>query len=363
MAQNKLYRNFIILQEHERIEATDKAQSGYAKIEARAEKCKITFYTQNLKDDKKYYMVLICNKKDLKQIVNLGPLPVSTLGKGECSKEYLIDNIAGLNMGYEKISGAGVYTEQSGEKKYVLYGFINGEQGGDNWTKMKVVEAIDDEMIIKEKPQEKKEKSKENKHINKEEHKKSSNDEDECDESEGKKKQDDKDTEHHGKKKEEKSNFDEYEEKIEEESDVDPDNFKLRGALGEYFEGIVDEFREVKGNFKDIKYCKWYKVPINDLDDMCHITNYNKYTVAYYPMINYFPYIKKYGHFMLGYKCDSKGNLKYLVYGVPGKKDRDEQPYSGKTGFVTWVNNNDEEVGCWIMFYDFKNCNIVVPMQ
>jgi D-alanyl-D-alanine carboxypeptidase len=80
--------------------------------------------------------------------------------------------------------------------------------------------------------------------------------------------------------------------------------------------------------------------------------------------LNYYPYIKKHGYFMLGYKCDSEGNLKYIVYGVPGKKDKDEQPYDGKTGFVTWVSDKDsDEVGCWLMFYDYKNSTVVVPMQ
>ena len=100
------------------------------------------------------------------------------------------------------------------------------------------------------------------------------------------------------------------------------------------------------------------------LYEMCNMSNYNKYTLAYYPMLNYYPYIKKHGYFMLGYKCDSEGNLKYIVYGIPGKKDKDEQPYDGKTGFVTWVNDNDsDEVGCWLMFYDYKNSTVVVPMQ
>ena len=96
---------------------------------------------------------------------------------------------------------------------------------------------------------------------------------------------------------------------------------------------------------------------------MCNTADYNKYTVAYYPMLNYYPYIKKYGYFFIGYKCDSNGNLKYIVYGVPGKKDKDEQPYVGKTGFVTWISSDDDKNGCWLMFYDFKNSNIVVPMK
>ena len=75
-------------------------------------------------------------------------------------------------------------------------------------------------------------------------------------------------------------------------------------------------------------------------------------------------YIKKYNYFKLGYKCDSKGNLKYIIYAIPGKKDKDEQPYDGRTGFVTWVaKDSDTDIGCWLMFYDFKNSTVVVPMQ
>ena len=96
---------------------------------------------------------------------------------------------------------------------------------------------------------------------------------------------------------------------------------------------------------------------------MCNISNYNKYTIAYFPMINNYPYIKKYGHFILGYKCDEKGNLKHIVYGVPGKKSIDEQPYGGKTGFVTWMKSDDNGIGYWLMFYDYKTSTIVVPME
>ncbi|MDZ5034837.1 hypothetical protein GNF81_19290, partial [Clostridium perfringens] len=146
----------------------------------------------------------------------------------------------------------------------------------------------------------------------------------------------------------EKNKFDEYEEKIEETSDI----FKIRGSVGEYFEGIASGFECCRSEYREIKYCKWYKIPIHDLHEMCNMSNYNRYTVAYYPMLNYYPYIRKYGNFMLGYKCDKEGNLKYIVYGIPGKKNRDEQPYEGKTGFVTWISNETRDgMGCWLMFY------------
>lgn len=79
-------------------------------------------------------------------------------------------------------------------------------------------------------------------------------------------------------------------------------------------------------------------------------------------MINYYPYIEKYKHFLLGLKCDEDGNLKYILYAIPGCKDKSDQPYEGKTGFVTWTENIRDQ-GYWIMFYDYKNCNIVVPVK
>ena len=96
--------------------------------------------------------------------------------------------------------------------------------------------------------------------------------------------------------------------------------------------------------YDEIKYCKWYKVPVSDLDEMCNMSNYNRYAVAYYPMLNYYPYIRQHKYFMLGYKCDKEGNLRYIVYGIPGNRNIDDQPYEGKTGFVTWVS---DEVKRW----------------
>ena len=92
MAHNKLYRNFIILQEDEReySSSNDKALSGYAKIEAKGEKCKISFYAQNLKQDDDYSIVLICCKKDLKQIIDFGPLKSMKLEREMPAKSIML---------------------------------------------------------------------------------------------------------------------------------------------------------------------------------------------------------------------------------------------------------------------------------
>ena len=166
--------------------------------------------------------------------------------------------------------------------------------------------------------------------------------------------------------------FDSYEKWIEEnknkiiehdDSNLD-DSFTLRGSVGEFFLEMAKEFEPITLENSEIKYCRWYRVPVESIDTLCDISNYNKYTIAYYPMMNYFPYIKNHCHFILGFKGDKKGSMKYLVYGIPGGKGKQEQPYGGKSGFVTWIPcDKDETKGYWLMFYDFKNSVIVVPIR
>lgn len=454
MAHNKLYRNFIILQEDEKAQQTsgDKALSGYAKIEAKNDKCKISFYAQNLKVEEKYSIVLICYKKDMKQIVDLGSLTVKDSGKGEVCKEYYINNIGGVNLSCEKISGAAVCKHKEGKIDYLMYGFMNGEHIKDDWKKCKVVKHnAGDEIIKVDKKDEAKKteakktevKKKEEKDSNKLEEckeKKSKEEQSSCEKekkeeknkgkeeySSCKKEEKKKDKEEHHsyekekqdkcsscekgykeeKKKEDYSicekhkedykcpvcneeeykkdhkmesevkdcedycdmrekiqaDFDAYESRIEKEKEINPYDFDIRGEVGEFFSGVSKGFEEVKNKIKEIKYCKWYKIKIKSIEDMCNNSDYSKYTVAYYPMINYFPYIKKYGYYMLGFKCDNKGEVKYLVYGIPGKKNKDDQPFMGKTGFVTWMKTGDGDMGCWLMFYDFKKSTVVIPMK
>lgn len=447
---NKLYRNFIILQEDERgySSSNDKALSGYSKIEAKGETCKISFYAQNLRHDEgeDYYILAICNKKDAKKIVNLGKLSVSEGGKAEVTKEYSIDNIGGLGIGYDKISGAAIAKMKNEIPIVIMCGFINGEQPSDSWKNYKVLKAANDKGKHKHDDKKKDYKKKDDKkkcdkhrededrdviiqEVNEifkkedlepiEDYDEEIREEIELVQEEDENRSDEdyeevieerltgeevikedimgeeviqeeisqnevlQDTEirknpfenNNGDKnpfdKNElnidenlsrgyiKNKFDEYEETIE-----DKEEFKVRGSVGEYFEGLANGFECCRSKYDEIKYCKWYKVPVSDLHEMCNMSNYNRYAVAYYPMLNYYPYIRQHRYFMLGYKCDKEGNLRYIVYGIPGKRNIDDQPYEGKTGFVTWVSDESRDgSGCWLMFYDFKNSTVVVPME
>lgn len=389
-SNNKLYRNFVILQEDERgyANSEDKTLSGYSKIEAKGDKCKISFYAQNLKkDNDKYYMVLICSKKDIKQIVNLGPLEVTDKGKGEVTKEFNVSNIAGLNLDFDKISGAAIVKMNNDSPIFVMCGFLNGQQPTDNWKGYTIVKTRDvrstKSNIIKDSKKEIKKNDSKKRKVKEESLSENEAKEEEkpiienpirdevevkIEPEETKKEfaesEESEIIEENEPKENLRGKFEDYEDEIEANKEFDPINGKIRGSIGEYFESIVDGFERDTDSIDELKYTKWYKVPVHDLREMCNMNNYNKYTLAYYPMLNYYPYIKKYGFFMIGYKCDSKGNLKHIIYGVPGKKDKDEQPYDGRTGFVTWVSiKNNANNGCWLMFYDFKNSTVVVPMK
>ena len=389
-SNNRLYRNFVILQEDERgyANSEDKTLSGYSKIEAKGDKCKISFYAQNLKkDNDKYYMVLICSKKDIKQIVNLGPLEVTDKGKGEVTKEFNVSNIAGLNLDFDKISGAAIVKMNNDSPIFVMCGFLNGQQPTDNWKGYPIVKTRDvrstKSNIIKDSKKEIKKNDSKKRKVKEESLSENEAKEEEkpiienpirdevevkIEPEETKKEfaesEESEIIEENEPKENLRGKFEDYEDEIEANKEFDPINGKIRGSIGEYFESIVDGFERDTDSIDELKYTKWYKVPVHDLREMCNMNNYNKYTLAYYPMLNYYPYIKKYGFFMIGYKCDSKGNLKHIIYGVPGKKDKDEQPYDGRTGFVTWVSiKNNANNGCWLMFYDFKNSTVVVPMK
>lgn len=412
-SNNRLYRNFVILQEDERgySNSSDKTLSGYSKIEAKGDKCKISFYAQNLKkDNENYYMMIICCKKDMKQIINLGPIEITDTGKAEATKEYNVSNVGGLDIQFDKISGTAIAKFKDGIPIFVMCGFLNGQQPSENWKNYTIVKAKEvrlrstEKVAEKEhkkeprKPEIKVEKSKDkpiekpiveakvDENIVIEDIKRAEEEKEEVSKEEIKEEikevvnevveevvevkevQEVENLEEARMRYFQRENlrgkFEDYEEGIEASKEFDPVNSKIRGSIGEYFESIVEGFNRDYDSINDLKYTKWYKIPVNDLHEMCNMSNYNKYTLAYYPMLNYYPYIKKYGYFMLGYKCDSQGNLKHIIYAIPGKKDKDEQPYDGRTGFVTWVSlNGRDRDGCWLMFYDFKNSTVVVPMQ
>ncbi|MCW6076746.1 hypothetical protein [Clostridium sporogenes] len=405
----------------------DKSASGYVKLENKNGKCKISYYVQNIKKQSSpYHMVLICNKKGSKDIIKIGEMNIDEYGRADICYEYPVDNIGNCGINADKISGAAIVKFLDSNIISVMSGFSttdipawksfsiieSKERKKEDIKEEKVNKTIFDkyEETIEEiktkdnninkdednkveSVQEHKEKNLHSENREKGKDIKESNEKD-LDSKDREKDRDikgfnEKDLDSEGRK--EDKNIKEYDEKdldnenrekgkdIEESNEKDLEKTKKAigknedekrnkqnipiGLEGKYFRSLVEDLDTVDNITDEIKNCIWYKMDAEDEDDMRNTCNYDKFMVLYNPMLEYYSYIKKHGHYILGYKCDSSGNMKYLVYGIPGDKTRKDQPFKGKSGFVTWIESKENNLGYWLMFYDYKTNNILIPVK
>ncbi len=405
----------------------DKSASGYVKLENKNGKCKISYYVQNIKKQSSpYHMVLICNKKGSKDIIKIGEMNIDEYGRADICYEYPVDNIGNCGINADKISGAAIVKFLDSNIISVMSGFSttdipawksfsiieSKERKKEDIKEEKVNKTIFDkyEETIEEiktkdnninkdednkveSVQEHKEKNLHSENREKGKDIKESNEKDLDSKDREKdghiKGFNEKDLDIEGRK--EDKNIKEYDEKdldsedrekgkdIEESNEKDLEKTKKAigknedekrnkqnipiGLEGKYFRSLVEDLDTVDNITDEIKNCIWYKMDVKDEDDMRNTCNYDKFMVLYNPMLGYYSYIKKHGHYILGYKCDSSGNMKYLVYGIPGDKTRKDQPFKGKSGFVTWIESKENNLGYWLMFYDYKTNNILIPVK
>lgn len=429
MGQKKNYsRYFIILQEDEKGYglSADKLPTGYLKLEVKNEKCKISFYVQNLKSEMKpFNMILIFNKNNMhKKLIKLGDLNIDDTGKAEFNKEFDASNIAGTNIEIDKISGAAITKFIDVNMICVMKGFTSTE-GLTDWKEYELVDLCKEkEQIEAQLPkaeankfdeyEEKVEKSKEEvEFINSEEQKiieesNESKPEEKCkyneetkndemkyedidenedkDEDQGRKQDEDQGIEQHKDEiedeDEKQSDYDreiqnDFEEFKEDKTNNSAENQSLERDVSEgkqssksfeFFSNITEDLEPFEDEFEEVNKCKWFYVPVISLEDMYRAKSYNKFTVIYYPMVNYYPYIIRHGHYIIGYKYDNIGRVRYLVYAIPGTKAHYDQPFGGKYGFVSWTQLKHDKgkygnMGYWLMFYDFRKSIVVIPVN
>ncbi|MCW6062524.1 hypothetical protein LAV35_18000 [Clostridium sporogenes] len=384
MAQKKNYsRYFIILEEDEKGYSlgVDKSASGYVKLENKNGKCKISYYVQNIKKQSSpYYMVLICNKKGSKDIIKIGEMNIDEYGRADICYEYPVDNIGNCGINADKISGAAIVKFLDSNIISVMSGFSTTDIPA--WKSFSIIESEErkkedikeektnktifdkyEETIeeIKIKDSNNTNKDGDNKVKSVQEHKEKGKDIKESNE---------KDLGSEDRKKGKDIKESDEKDLGKTKKPIEKNEYKKRnkqntpiGLEGKYFRSLVEDLDSVDNITDEIKNCIWYKIDAKDEDDMRNTCNYDKFMVLYNPMLGYYSYIKKHGHYILGYKCDSSGNMKYLVYGIPGDKTREDQPLKGKSGFVTWIENKENNLGYWLMFYDYKTNNILIPVK
>lgn len=417
MPSRKSYnRFFIILQEDQKGYGidTNRTPSGYAKLEMRNDRAKTSFYVQDIKKQNgPYYMVLIAQGiSGNRELINLGQINIDEGGKADISSEHDANNIANTNISMDKIQGAGICRINGTKVNPVMAGFICGEEL-KNWatypmSKVSVRSSNGNVAVKTEEVNIKTEAKKEIKPVEKikadtievkkfnEDRK---NEDIAINETKVIEKLDLRNNDEFINEVVKDSNtvevqdFDDYEDQIErlkeyrkkqsekkcnddDDSDEDDDNgkdydYKKKydkndypvGPMGDFFKSVVKDM-DKKGSHDSIKNCQWYKAHVENLESMYCENDYNKYSVVFYPMICYYPYIAKTKSFMIGYKCDDDGVLKYIIYAIPGTKALVDQPYEGKTGFVTFMGDKDNsETGHWLMYYDIKKSSVVVPVK
>lgn len=391
MAQKKNYsRYFIILNEDEKgyAIASDKLPTGYVKLEVKNNKCKVSYYVQNLKREAApYYMILVLGKKDINKLIKIGELNIDDFGRADVSYEYASDNVGDTGMDVDSVSGASVARMIDSNIKPVLSGFLTSDI--PKWRDYIIIEPKNREEEVEEEITpvsifdeyeesiEQRAKAEEVQEIEEIE------DTVEVQEVEYAREDIVEDIEDIKEVDNERGDIEDIvEEMVEIEDDKEAegireiveDNAETRHKdekknrpkckMGKFFDELAKDYDEVKGEISEIKNCNWYKVPAGEINSMNCPMHWNKYSAIYSPMVNYHNYIMAHKYYLVGYKYDKEGKMKCLIYGIPGSKSKMDQPYGGKTGFVTWVSSKSRKCeGYWLMFYDFKTSTILIPVK
>lgn len=115
MAARKGYnRFFIIFQEEDKGYgiAIDRQPTGYAKIESKNGKCKITVYAQNMKKDRgPYHFCMMDTSRVPGLLFKVGEVKIDEAGKGETWWEYNEENIADSNCPIDKFNVAAIIAQ------------------------------------------------------------------------------------------------------------------------------------------------------------------------------------------------------------------------------------------------------------
>ncbi|KRQ86314.1 hypothetical protein ABG79_01826 [Caloramator mitchellensis] len=324
MANKRAYtRYFIIFQEDDKGFgiAQDKPPTGYAKIENKNGRSKVTFYVQNLLTEKgPYTACLIDSTKNPPILARLGNINVDETGRGEIWWEYREDDIAETGNHIDRFNVAAILVE--GES---VVAPLSGQVGKDrsSWK-----ERLNLRARIEETP-------------------------DELEEEE---------------LSEEALKFKEYEERIKDEikkiNNEEVEITETRDGEKEKYEykesGYAKVFHKLLKRHEELRLktemenTRWWRIPLErpmmDPKYMPYFCVIYHILLAY-PYMNYIMYAKKAGHYYFGLKYDDEGEIEYVIYGIEGENNKKDQPYFGATGFKKWLKIDDKK-GMWIMIYN-----------
>ncbi|KAB3531827.1 DUF7922 domain-containing protein [Alkaliphilus serpentinus] len=391
------YRRFFVILEGEDVgyeKVLSDALKGYAKIEIYNERGTMALICQNLKStdgsNQRYRWYLINAKGDKEPtIVDIGPMAVDNSGKGEVVWEFNCDNVKGSGVDVEDFNLLVLLAETIGGDKELeapLVGYIDKVK--INWKPMverKMFGSFKkDQLVVEEKSlmNEEKPTYKETKgqEIKLEEEKPiidsaplkakpleaNRDDTNYADPNVGK-----------------GYSFEEDRITSPQYKEADPQqqhNYSEKSilkSLQDYIEGTLKMFPKVNPFQKNLDNYHWWQIHYNYqtiyrsympfiayIDGMRQAAYYHPYQ---YPS-EYHRQIYMYQHYIFGIAYDNNQRAVHYVYGIPGKKTMEEQPYRGATGFEYWhpcsyEGGGGTNHGYWLLHIDVNTGKVVTPLK
>lgn len=143
---------------------------------------------------------------------------------------------------------------------------------------------------------------------------------------------------------------------------------KEKRTYASIFHKLLKDFEEIEDISEELKGSRWWKIPCDYDVPVREDRMYPYFCTIYhlkmaYPYINYIKYIKKTGYYYFGIKYDDDGEVKFIMYGIEGKYNTNDQPYMGMTGFAKWVKLKKKDMGMWIMHYNPYTGCILMPKR
>lgn len=112
----------------------------------------------------------------------------------------------------------------------------------------------------------------------------------------------------------------------------------------------------------------WWKIDIEDPKEDKGFLPYFSYITAgnhKYPIIENTitanDLMRRYGHYLFGlYNVEDE--VKFYVYGIPGRFTQEDHPQKGTTGFNTWFEAENYD-GYWLLYIDPQSGRIIYPIN
>mgnify|MGYP000967028018 CR=1 FL=1 len=141
-----------------------------------------------------------------------------------------------------------------------------------------------------------------------------------------------------------------------------------KNQMDEYILGLLKFFPNSQPLRTPLHGYSWWQIDGRGANPHKGILPYYNYLMGTnyrYPLMNNsttcISLIKKYGHYLFG-TYTRRGEVKYYIYGVPGRFELEEQPFRGITGFNTWYEST-EGLGYWIIYIEPITGKIIHPIN